>query len=163
MSALVVSQNKSVFFTYKITDDAGDIVEQSDLPIGYVHGASSEILKKLEDNLEGCSIGDQIEVPVTPEEGYGTVDPELMFTDDLKNVPSEYHHVGAEVEMRSEEGEVKKFQVSKIENGKLTVDGNHPLAGKHVTFDITITEIRDAGIDEIHSGRPNEDLVAVLH
>jgi FKBP-type peptidyl-prolyl cis-trans isomerase SlyD len=163
MSALVVSQHKAVFFTYKITDETGEIVEQSDLPIGYVHGANSEIVKKLEQNMEGCSIGDHIEVQLTPEEGFGVVDPELTFTDDLKNVPPEFHHVGAEVEMQSDEGEVKKFQVSKIENGQLTVNGNHPLAGKHVTFNIIITEIRDAAMEEIHSGRPDDTLPAVLH
>lgn len=163
MSVLVVSPHKAVFFTYKITDDSGEIVEQSDLPIGYVHGANSDIVKKLEVNMEGCSVGDSIEVHLTPEEGYGDVDPELTFTDDLKNVPAQYHHVGAEVEMTNDEGEVKNFQVSKIENGKLTVDGNHPLAGKHVTFNITITEIRDATADEIHSGRPEDHIPTVLH
>ncbi len=163
MSTLVVSQHKAVFFTYKITDETGDIVEQSDLPIGYVHGANTEIVKKLEQNLEGRSVGEHIEVQLTPEEGFGIIDPNLKFTDDLNNVPSEFHHVGAEVEMQSDEGDLKNFQVSKIEDGKLTVDGNHPLAGKHVTFNITITEIRDAAIDEIQSGRPIDKVPGVLH
>jgi FKBP-type peptidyl-prolyl cis-trans isomerase SlyD len=60
-------------------------------------------------------------------EGFGPHDPNLTFTDDLDNVPPQFRFVGAEVPMQSENGEVKTFYVTRIENGRLTVDGNHPL------------------------------------
>ena len=134
MSAPIVAKNKAVFFTYSITDETGEIVEQSDLPIGYVHGI-----------------------------GFGETDPLLTFTDDLENVPPQFQQVGAEVEMQNDNGEVKKFVVSKIEDGKLTVDGNHPLAGKNITFNITITDIRDAEPEEIQAGRPQDNTPPMLH
>jgi len=163
MSAPIVTVNKAVFFTYSITDESGEIVEQSDLPIGYVHGVDSDIIEKLETMMDGRSVGDKIEVMLTPEEGFGETDPDLTFTDDLANVPPQFHQVGAEVEMQNDQGDVKKFLVSKIENGELTVDGNHPLAGKNITFHITITDIRDAEPHEIQAGRPDDSIPPMLH
>ncbi len=163
MSTPIVSKNKAVFFTYSIADESGEIVEQSDLPIGYVHGVDSDIIEKLEMVMDGCTIGDKVEVTLTPEEGFGESDPELMFTDDLINVPPQFHQLGAEVEMQNENGDVKKFVVSKIEDGKLTVDGNHPLAGKNITFHVTVTDIRDAAPEEIHAGRPQDSVPPMLH
>jgi len=163
MSAPVVSKYKAVFFTYSITDESGEIVEQSDLPVGYVHGVDSDIIEKLEMVMDGCSIGDKVEVMLTPEEGFGESDPDLMFSDDLQNVPPQFHEVGAEVEMQNDNGDAKKFIVTGIKNGKLTVDGNHPLAGKNITFHITITDIRDAAADEIQAGRPQDSIPPMLH
>lgn len=163
MPAPIVTANKAVFFTYSITDETGEVVEQSDLPIGYVHGVEGDIIEKLESTMDGRSIGDKLDVMLTPTEGFGETDPDLTFTDDLINVPPEFHSVGAEVEMKNDQGEVKKFVVSKIENGKLTVDGNHPLSGKNITFHITITDIRDADQQEIQAGRPVDSIPPMLH
>jgi len=163
MSIPIVEKNKAVFFTYSITDESGETVEQSDLPIGYVHGVDSDIIEKLELVMDGCSLGDKVEVMLTPEEGFGDIDPDLIFTDNLTNVPPEFHQLGAEVEMQNEQGDVKKFTVSKIEDGKLTVDGNNPLAGKNVTFHIIIADIRDATPEEIQAGRPEDSIPPTLH
>lgn len=163
MSVPIVTQNKAVFFTYTITDENGEVVEQSDLPVGYVHGVDSDIIVKLEVAMSGHSIGDKVVVMLSPEEGFGDPDPDLRFSDDIANVPPEFHRVGAEVEMQNDQGDVKRFTVSKIEGGQLTVDGNHPLAGKNITFHITITDIRDADPQEIQSGRPVDNTPPVLH
>jgi FKBP-type peptidyl-prolyl cis-trans isomerase SlyD len=60
--------------------------------------------------------------------------------------------VGAEVEMMNDQGDSRKFTVTRIENGQLTVDGNHPMAGKTIVFRIKVTEIRDATAEEIANG-----------
>ncbi len=163
MSNQVVQKNKAVFFTYIITDESDEIVERSDLPIGYVHGVDGDIIEKLESTMDGKSIGDKVEVMLTPTEGFGDCDPTLTFTDELENVPAQFQQVGAEVEMQNDDGEVKKFVVTKIEDDKLTVDGNHPLAGKNITFHITIIDIRDAEAEEIQAGRPHDNIPPVLH
>lgn len=163
MPVPIVTKNKAVFFTYSITDENGVVVEQSDLPVGYVHGARSDIIEKLEIAMNGLSLGDKVDVMLTPDEGFGELDPELTFTDDMVNVPPEFHQIGAEVEMHNDQGDVKKFVVSKIENGQLTLDGNHPLAGKNITFHITITDIRDADPQEIQTGRPDDNIPQILH
>ena len=163
MSKPVVTLNKAVYITYSIFDQQGQIVEQSDLPIGYVHGADSGLFEAVEAALEGAQIGDQLEVILPPEQGFGAHDPELTFTDDIDNVPLEYRFVGAEVEFENEEGENMKFLVTRIENDKLTVDGNHPIAGKTVKFVVTVMAIRDASPEEIANGRPDEGVPSVIH
>jgi FKBP-type peptidyl-prolyl cis-trans isomerase SlyD len=155
MSTSHVTKNKAVFFTYAILDENGEVLEQSDLPMSYVHGSDSGLIEKVEQALDGCAENESVEVKVTSEEGYGDYNSDLTYTDELDNVPTEYHKIGAEVQFQNDEGEVKTFMVSKIEDGKLTVDGNHPFAGKDLIFKITVTEIRDATQEEIDSGKPS--------
>jgi FKBP-type peptidyl-prolyl cis-trans isomerase SlyD len=101
-------------------------------------------------------------VELTPEEGFGMHDPDLTYTDDLENVPPECRRLGAEVEMMNDQGDTRKFTVTRIENGKLTVDGNHPMAGKTIVFHIRVTGIRDATEEEIANG-VEPMLMPVLH
>ena len=152
MSDQSVSQNKVVSFIYSIVDDSGELLEQSDIPISYVHGGKHDLFEKVEAGLDGCVAGDTIEVSLTPEEGFGVHDPELTYTDKLENVPDEFRSIGAEVEMMNDQGDSRKFTVTRIENGKLTVDGNHPMAGKAITFRIKVTDIREATTEEIANG-----------
>jgi FKBP-type peptidyl-prolyl cis-trans isomerase SlyD len=152
MTSAIVTRDKVVSFTYSIQDEEGDIVEQSDLPISYVHGGQHDLFEKIEAALEGCTIGDSVQVSLTPEEGFGPHDESLTYTDDLDNVPPEFRRIGAEVEMMNDQGESRKFTVTRIENDKLTVDGNHPLAGKVITFNIKVADIRDASPDELAQG-----------
>jgi len=158
-SAQQIRRNKAVQFTYTISDDEGNVVEQIDLPINYVHGASNMgLIDRVERALEGCVKGDSIEVDVPPAEGFGEFDPELTFSDDLENIPPQFRNVGARVEMTNDTGETKTFIVSKIENGKLTLDGNHPLAGKTAKFSVKILDVRDATDTEIRDGISNPDV-----
>ncbi len=152
MTDQFVGDGKVVSFTYTIVDEVGDVIEQSDLPISYVHGGKHDLFEKVEEQLEGSVIGDTVEVSLTPEEGFGRRDPNLTYTDTLDNVPAEFHHVGAEVEMVNDAGDSKTFVVTHIEDGKLTVDGNHPMAGKVITFNISVTSIRDATDEEMANG-----------
>ena len=162
MSDQFVSKDKVVSFTYSIQDESGETVEQSDMPISYVHGGKHDLFEKVVDEMDGCVVGDTVTVELAPEEAFGPHDPGLTFTDDIENVPAEFQRVGAEVEMMNDAGESRKFIVSRIENGKLTVDGNHPLAGKTITFSITVTAIRDASPDEMANGVPPMEM-PVLH
>ncbi len=73
----------------------------------------------------------------------GPYDPDLTFTDVIDNVTPQFRHVGAEVQMQSESGDIKTFYVTKIENGQLTLDGNHPLAGKNLRIRMEIKKVRD--------------------
>jgi FKBP-type peptidyl-prolyl cis-trans isomerase SlyD len=152
MNGQFIGSGKVVSFTYSIVDDAGEIIEQSDLPISYVHGGKHDLFEKVEQQLEGSVIGETVEVALTPEEGFGPRDPSLTYTDNLDNVPPEFRRVGAEVEMVNDQGDSKNFVVTHIEDGKLTVDGNHPMAGKAITFHIRVTSIRDATEKEITNG-----------
>ncbi len=164
MSDQRVRKNKVVQFTYSIADEDGNIVEQVDLPVNYVHGATQMgLIERVERALEGCRVGETIEVTVPPEEGFGKHDPNLTFSDDIDNVPPQFRRVGAEVEMMNDAGESKSFVVTKIENGKLTVDGNHPLAGKKAKFTVNVLAIRDATPDELKNGVTNTHVNMPVH
>jgi len=150
-----ISQNKFVSLVYTITDEDDNILERIDMPIQYIQGVNSQVIEKIENALAGHKEGDLVHVTLGPEEGFGAHDPELTFSDDINNVPPQFHTIGAEVEFQNEQGESKIFYVTKIEDGKLTVDGNHPLAGKTITYNITVKEVRDATADELKHGVEN--------
>jgi FKBP-type peptidyl-prolyl cis-trans isomerase SlyD len=152
MSELTVSDGRVVYIRYSILDAGGDVAEQYDVPVGYVHGGNSGLLRKLESALTGKKVGDRVKVVLAPSEAYGERDEDLTFTDDIENVPPQFRHVGAEVAMANDAGETKAFHVSRIEDGKLTVDGNHPLAGQQVTCMVDVVEIREATAEEKRTG-----------
>jgi FKBP-type peptidyl-prolyl cis-trans isomerase SlyD len=151
-----VAKNKAVYVTYSILSEEGEILERSDLPIGYVHGVGSQLIEQVEKRLDGCEVGDTVEVTLSPEQGFGHHDPDLTFTDDIDNVPPEVRYVGAQVEMQNDRGETRSFIVSRIENDRLTVDGNHPFAGKTLRFVVEVNDVRDATPEEIAAGVPDQ-------
>ena len=150
-----IEKNKFVALTYSITDENNEVVERIDLPVRLIYGHNSQLIEKIETALLGHEQGDVVSVKLSPEEGFGPHQPKLTFTDDLQNVPEEFQRIGAEVEFQNEQGESKKFRVVSIADGKLTVDGNHPLAGKEITYNINLVEVRDATIEELTNGVEN--------
>jgi FKBP-type peptidyl-prolyl cis-trans isomerase SlyD len=155
MSEQIVQPGKYVALTYVIEDDNGQIVEQHDMPLGFVYGSDTELIGGMDKAVAGKRKGDQVTVKVSPEQGFGDHDPDLTFVDSIDNVPPQFRQVGAEVQMQNDEGETKSFFVTQIEDGQVTVDGNHPLAGKDLTVRVTITEVRDA--------QPGEDRTSGIH
>ena len=144
MSQEVIKPGKFVSLTYTIIDMDGNVLEQNDVPVSYIHGGETELIGGMDKAVTGKRMGDRVEVIIPPEEAFGEHDPNLTFTDDIDNVPPQFRHLGAQVQMENAEGETRQFIVSKIEDGKLTVDGNHPLAGKNLKVNVKIVEVRDA-------------------
>ena len=158
-----VARNKLVYITYSILDACGMVVEQHDMPVGFVHGANSGILPAIEAAVEGRQVGDRVEITLSPEEGYGLRDEGLVVVEDIDNVPPQFHRVGAEVLFENEAGETKAFYVTRIEDGKVTIDGNPSLAGQSVTCLVNVMDIRDATAEEIRNGRPLDAPPPALH
>ncbi|MFP5419411.1 MAG: peptidylprolyl isomerase [Gammaproteobacteria bacterium] len=158
-----VTQNTLVYITYSILDARGMVVEQHDIPVGYVQGANSGILPAIEAAVEGKKIGDRMEIALTPEEGYGLRDESLVFTDDIDNVPPQFRRIGAEVMFENASGETKVFYVTAIEDGKLTLDGNPSLAGQNVTCLVNVIDMRAATPEEIRTGRPIDVQTGTVH
>jgi FKBP-type peptidyl-prolyl cis-trans isomerase SlyD len=152
-----ITQNKVVDITYLIKDESGTAIEQNDVPVSYLHGVQGDLLPVLEQALDGKQVGDSIEAEVPPGEGFGEHDPNLTFTDNIDNVPQEYRQIGAQTQFQNENGETRTFVVSKIEGNQITLDGNHPFAGKTVTFVVNVKTIRDASEQELAEGRPSQD------
>jgi len=148
-----ISINKFVELTYRIIDQSnGEVIEQVEEPLGYVQGDNSLLFNQVTKELEGKCVGDEVEILLKAEDAFGKKADELIFTDDINNVPMEYRFIGASVTMQNDKGGTKDFIVSSIEDGKLTIDGNHPLAGKDIVFYVEILSIREATADEIIEG-----------
>lgn len=158
MGAARVTKHKVVHITYQITDEGGSILEHIDLPVGYVHGGKSSLFPQVERRLDGCAVGDTVEVTLSPQDAFGYPNPDLTFTDLIDNVPPEYRRIGAEAMFQNDRGETITMTVVRVEDGKVTLDGNHPLAGKTITFHVTVADIRDATPDEISNGMPEGSL-----
>lgn len=151
-----VTVNKVVSVTYTIVDEQQEIVEKIDIPVSYLHGRESGLFPAIEQALEGKGIGDEVTVTLPPEQGFGEWDPSKTFTDAIENVPPQYRQKGAEAEFVNEAGETLKMVVTHVDEGAVTLDGNHPFAGKTVTFFVTVADIRDATPQEIAAGDVQE-------
>jgi FKBP-type peptidyl-prolyl cis-trans isomerase SlyD len=155
MTEQTVQPGKYVALTYVIEDAQGELLERRDTPLGFVYGSDTELIGGMDQAVAGLGVGDEVEVRVPPGQGVADYDPALVFVEDIDNVPQAFQHVGAEVQMTNERGETRSFFVTRIEDGKITVDGNHPLAGRDLKVRVTITEVRDA--------EPGEAEVSGIH
>ena len=145
-----IGHHKLVEFTYRILDENnGEILEQIDLPVSYVHGSEHGLWERIEAALENRRAGDTVEVLVHPEDAFGEQDPSLLLTQNATEVPEQFRHVGAEAEFQNERGSTRTFRVTRIDGDQLTLDGNHPMAGKTLRFFLNILAVRDATEDEI--------------
>ena len=148
-----ITTNKFVELTYRIIDQTnGEVIEQVEEPLGYVQGDNTLLFNQVTKELEGKSVGDEVEILLKAEDAFGPKLEELIFTDEINNVPVEYRFISAAVTMQNDKGGTKDFIVSNIEDGKLTIDGNHPLAGKDIIFYVEVLSVRDATADEIIEG-----------
>lgn len=152
MSALTATAGHAVSITYSITDDTGNVVEQHDVPVTYIHGGRSKLFPEIEQALEGKKIGDRVSVAIPPESAFGPHHADLTVVEDIANVPPQYVQLGAQVQFQNESGDVKNFVVTEIADGKVTLDGNHPFAGKTITFHVDIVAIRVATAQEVGTG-----------
>ncbi|WP_353982238.1 peptidylprolyl isomerase [Salinicola endophyticus] len=148
-----IAQNSVVAFHYTLTNDAGEVLDSSEGrdPLTYLHGAGN-IIPGLEKQLEGRANGDKLTVAVEPSEGYGEVQPALVQEvprDAFQGV--EEVQPGMQFQAQTQEGPLM-VTVTKVEGDTVTVDGNHPLAGEKLNFDVEITEVREATEDEVSHG-----------
>ena len=149
-----IAANKAVSIEYTLTNEAGEVIDSSvgGAPLAYLHGAAN-IIAGLEKALEGKQAGDELNVTVEPEEAYGEFRPELvavlprnMFegVDELE--------VGMQFHASAPDGGMQIVTIRALEGDEVTVDGNHPLAGQALTFQVKVIHVRDATADEIAHG-----------
>ena len=148
-----IARDSVAAFHYTLTDDQNQVIDSSEGrdPLTYLHGGG-QIVPGLEKQLEGRSAGDTFSADVSPEEGYGVHHPELM-----QEVPrSAFQGVediqpGMQFQGRGPQGEIN-VTVTRVEDDKVFIDGNHPLAGKTLHFAIEVTDVRAASAEELAHG-----------
>ena len=146
-----VSNGKVVAFSYELKNNKGETLEKSDQPLEYLHG-NNNIIPGLEKEMEGLAVGDQKDVTVKPSDGYGEYDKELRFEVPRKNFPAEIEiQAGMEFQTETENGPMI-VTITEVKPDIIVVDGNHPLAGQQLHFDVTIQSIREATEQEMNHG-----------
>ena len=147
---MTISANKVVTLDYTLTDDQGEILDQSrDGQFVYLHGAHN-IIPGLENALTGKSVGDTLTVKVSPEQGYGLRNESLsqVVSIDMFESPDDVE-VGLQFHAQSDDGNRIVVTVTKVEGGEVTIDGNHPLAGVNLNFAVTVVDVRNATRQEL--------------
>ncbi len=148
-----IEDNKYVELTYNVIDrKSGNVLTSVEFPLGYVHGVNEILSPQVSAELEGKSVGDQIEVLIDCNRLYGPRDESLVVTDHIENVPEEYREVGTSILMENESGQTKTFIVTRIDEKSVTIDGNNPLCGREVIFKLDVLTVRDATEEEIEHG-----------
>ena len=86
----IIKPGKYVSLTYEIRDETDSLVEQNDIPTGYIFGSDTELLGGMDELLLGKQVGDELSRTISPENGFGEYNPEMVFVDELANVPEEF-------------------------------------------------------------------------
>lgn len=148
-----IVENSVVSFHYTLTNSKGEVLDKSDQePLAYLHGGGN-IIPGLEKALLGKKAGDKLVVTVEPAEAYGVRDDKL-----IQNVPRRAFQgikdikVGMSFTAQGDAGQPMRVVVTRVSGDMVTVDGNHPLAGETLTFDVEITDVREASEEELAHG-----------
>lgn len=148
-----IQKDSVVLFNYTLKDDGGKVIDGSEggEPLAYLHGHGN-IVPGLERQLEGKSAGEKLSVKVAPSEGYGELSKDL-----IQKVPRRALKgiakitVGMRLHAQTAQGP-RAVTVTAVTGDMVTLDGNHPLAGQNLNFDIDIVEVRPATEEELAHG-----------
>ena len=150
-----ITNHSVAFFHYVLTDEDGQVIDQSPegQPLAYLQGAGN-IIAGLEKELLGKKAGDKLTVEVQPEEAYGEYYDEAIQVVPLSVFPEDATvEPGVQFQAKGQDGAVMMVTVAAVEDGMVTIDGNHPLAGKTLFFEVEIANVREATDEEKQAGR----------
>lgn len=148
-----IEDKKVVQFHYTLKDADQNLLEstEGDTPVAYLHGYQN-MMASLEDALSGKAAGDKFSVTLTPEEGYGERNEEATQRVPIKHLQgAKKWKPGMVATVQTEQGQ-RQVTVVKVGKFMVTVDSNHPFAGKTLNFDIEVVDVRDASDEEVAHG-----------
>ena len=148
-----VSANQVVTIEYTLKDASDNVIDSSEdgAPLSYLHGANN-IIPGLEQALEGANPGDEIQVTVPPEQGYGPRD-ETLLRQVERSAFEGVEQIEPGMQFRAgDEANPFIVTVTAVDGDTVTVDANHPLAGQTLHFDVKIVDVRDATPEEVAHG-----------
>jgi len=149
-----VASNTVVSIDYTLRNAGGEVIDSSAgrEPLEYLHGHGN-IIPGLENELAGRNVGDKLKVEIAPEQGYGPHDASWVLDASRSQFPGDADlHVGMQFQATTPGG-TRVFKVVSIDGDAIKVDGNHPLAGETLHFEVEVMGVRAAEQDEIESGR----------
>ncbi|MCY0387888.1 peptidylprolyl isomerase [Robbsia sp. Bb-Pol-6] len=147
-----IAKNTVVALAYTLSDAQGNMIEESDEPLVYLHGGYEGTFPKIEEALDGQEDGFKTQIQLEPSDAFGDYDPELVKIEARDRFP-EPLEVGMQFEGTPDEADdsldALVYTVTDLADDKVVLDGNHPLAGMALRFALTVTEVREATPDEI--------------
>lgn len=149
----LVADDLVVIMDYTLTVD-GEVVDSSeeDGPIEFLQGHGN-IIPGLEAHLGGLKVGESLQVTVAARDGYGEFDPEQIVDVPLDEFPEEICvEPGVELEMQDQDGDTLFARIVSVGKSRVKLDFNHPLAGKDLTFDVTVVGLRAPTPEELEHG-----------
>jgi len=150
---MTISHHKVVTIDYTLKNAQGEVLDSSEGqdPLVYLHGAEN-IVVGLERELEGKSVGESLSTVVSPEDGYGVRNEELIAAVPRELFESDMDiEVGMSFQAETDQG-VQVVNIVAVNDEEVTVDGNHPLADEALHFDVTVRDIREATAEELEHG-----------
>jgi FKBP-type peptidyl-prolyl cis-trans isomerase SlyD len=151
-----VTEKKAVTIKYTLRDEEGAVLDSTDGrdPLTYLHGAGN-LVPGVEEALEGKSPGEEVKVTVPPEKGYGTREDDNVRNVPIRKLPAGKLQPGATVQLNTNHGPVVAV-IKAVKGDYVTLDLNHPLAGKTLRFELEVVEVRDATEEELAHGHVHD-------
>lgn len=147
-----IIKNTVVTLDYTVRDPDGNVVDDGANPLVYLHGGYDAIFPLLEEKLHGMKTGEKLNIKLQPDDAFGEYDESLVLIEDREMFPADIE-VGMAFERVGDDGEDDMlFRITDIADKKVVVDGNHPLAGMALVFDVTVREVRTASAEELSHG-----------
>lgn len=152
-----IGKDRVVSIDYMLKDDQGQMIDRSEGdPLVYLHG-NNNIIPGLERHLDGKKAGDKLSCVIAPADAYGEHDAEMVFSVAKKDfADADKIEVGMQFQAQ-EEGGMRVVTVVGLDGDKVTIDANHPLAGKSLHFDVTVKDVREASEEELRNGHVHGD------
>lgn len=160
-----ITKDTVVSLRYELFDAEGELLEKTEEPVSYLHGGYDGIFPTVEEALHGKNVGDKCNVTMQPDDAFGEYDHQLVEVEPRSSFPKEVA-VGMQFEGAPESADEEDFllfTVVDVTDDEVTVDGNHPLAGKTLTFNCTITGVRPATAEELEHGHVHDGEHGHLH
>jgi FKBP-type peptidyl-prolyl cis-trans isomerase SlyD len=150
-----IAKNTVVTVNYKLSDAQDNLIEDGRQPMVYLHGGYENTLPKIEEELDGKEVGYSSIIQIEPEDAFGEYDSSLVKVEQRSRLP-EPLEVGMQFEgmpdADSGDDEAMIFTVTDIADDKVVLDGNHPLAGMALRFELNVADVREASEEEIVHG-----------
>jgi FKBP-type peptidyl-prolyl cis-trans isomerase SlyD len=154
---MIISRNRVVSIGYTLYDEEGAILDSStpEEPLSYIHGTGS-LVEGLETALEGKEPPAHVSALVAPAQAYGMRDDSVVFTLPRAQVQGVGEiEVGMQLEMQGD-GATYTVTVTAMDENEVTLDGNHPLAGLTLRFEVDVMDVREATPDELEHGHVHD-------
>jgi FKBP-type peptidyl-prolyl cis-trans isomerase SlyD len=148
--SMPISRGTVVTLQYEVRDASGQALEEDGATMSYLHGGFGGIFPKVEEALEGKSVGDEAALTLEPDDAFGEYDADLIRMQ-FEGVPDE------------QEDEAVIYRVTDVSDDKVVVDANHELAGERLWFRCSVRDVRRATDEELEHGHVHGDMGVHAH